>query len=376
MSDEVTADLADHFAEVDDPRVEYLVDHNLVDIIAIAICGVIAGADTWTDIELFGQSKQPWLKKWLELPNGIPSHDTFGRVFAQIDPEQFQAGFMSWLQAIQGRTEGQIVPIDGKRLRRSHDRANGVDALELVRAWASENRLVLAQVKVAEGSNEIPAISQVLDLLDLTDCTVTIDAIGCQTDIATQIIDQGADYVLALKSNQGRMYASVVDLFDYAEEIDHVDCDYHKTVEKNHGRIEIRECWTISAPNYLDYLPNRSAWPELQTLGLIRSQRRIGDKTTTSVRYYITSSQPDAEQFLHTVRTHWSIENELHWILDVVFREDDSRIRTGHAAENMAVLRQMALHLLKQETTAKVGVKAKRRKAGWDNRYLLKVLRI
>jgi hypothetical protein len=167
MSDQDTLDFADHFAEVDDPRVEYLVDHNLVDI--IAICAVITGADTWTDVELFGQSKQPWLKKWLELPNGIPSHATFGRVFAQIDPEQFQAGFLSWIWAIYGRTEDQIVPIDGKRLRRSHDRANGVDALELVRAWASENRLVPAQVKVAEGSNEIPAISQVLDLLDLTE---------------------------------------------------------------------------------------------------------------------------------------------------------------------------------------------------------------
>ena len=364
------------FSEVEDPRVSYLVRHKLIDIIVIAICAVISGAEGWTDVESFGRAREKWLRKFLELPNGIPSHDTFGDVFGLIDARQFQTSFLQWVQVVNEVTTGQVIPFDGKKLRRSHHKTIGKAAIEMVSAWAAENRLVLGQVKVDEQSNEISAIPELLDLLEISGCIVTIDAIGCQTKIAQQIIDQDADYVLALKGNQGNLYDSVKNLFDYAQETGFVDCDYHKTVNKGHGRIEIRECWTLTSPEYLAYLPDRSVWPTLQTLGMVRSERRIGVEKTVKFRYYISSLTGDAQQLLHAVRTHWTIENELHWVLDVAFHEDDCRIRTGNAAENMAVLRHIALNLLKQEKSAKCGIKAKRLRAAWDQDYLLKILSV
>ena len=356
-----TASILAHFAEVEDPRVEYLVDHKLIDILAIGLCAVIAGADNWTEVAQFGQEKEDWLGQFLELPSGIPSHDTFGRVFGQIDPDQFQTSFLSWVRAVYQVTAGQVVPIDGKKLRRSHDHSNDQQAIWMVSAWASENGLVLGQVKVDDKSNEITAIPALLEVLELSGCIVTTDAMGCQKEIAAKIVGKRADYVLALKGNHSGLFEDVQDLFAYAAELNYVDCDYHKTIDKGHGRIEIRECWTTSQPDYFPFLRNGDAWTNLQSLVMVRAERRLPDKTSVEFRYYLSSLPSNAAQLLAATRCHWTIENQLHWVLDVAFDEDQSRVRQGYAAQNFAVLRHIALNLLKQETSAKCGIKAKRK---------------
>jgi predicted transposase YbfD/YdcC len=278
------------------------------------------------------------------------------------------------VQSICDLLKGQVVAFDGKTLRRSHNRSKGKKAIHMVSAWATENQLVLGQVKVDDKSNEITAIPALLELLTLSGCIVTIDAIGCQKEIAKQIVEQGADYILALKDNQGRLHDHAKTLFEDAEATDFVDCDYHKTVDKGHGRIETRECWVTAHPEYLAALYKPELWTALQTAIMIRAERRIGEKTETETRYYISSLHGNAEQLMTAVRDHWHVENRLHWVLDVTFREDDSRIRTGNAAQNMAVLRHMALNLLKQEQSAKRSLRGKRLKAGWDEDYLALVL--
>ena len=373
MTEKPTGGLLDHFSGIQEPRADNS-QHLLVEIISIAICAAICGANNWVEVELFGQAKQDWFATFLELPNGIPSHDTFGRVFGLIDAEQFQSCFLKWMQTASDLTEGQIVPIDGKKLRRSHDKANGQAAIHMVSAWATENRLVLGQIKVNDKSNEITAIPELLSLLELAGCIVTIDAMGCQTAIAAQIVEKDADYVLAVKDNQENLHQDIQELFTYAAETAFADCDYAKTSNKGPGRLEIREGWTLSDEEYFAYLRNRSAWAGLQTIAMVKSERRSGDEGTIETRYFISSLSGQAKLLLKAVRQHWGIENGLHWKLDIAFREDDSRVRKGNGAQNFAVVRHIALNLLNQEKTAKCGIQAKRLKAGWDEKYLLKVL--
>jgi predicted transposase YbfD/YdcC len=368
------ATIAEHFSELEDPR-RYNRRHLLHDIIVIAICAAICGADDWVAVEAFGRAKQSWFEKFLELPHGIPSHDTFGDVFGLLDPDQFRTCFMQWVQAVNEITGGQVVPIDGKKLRRSHDKTAGKNAIHMVSAWAAENHVVLGQVKVDDKSNEIKAIPQLLDLLEISGCIVTIDAMGCQREIARKIVeDKDADYVLALKGNQSGLFEDVKSLFEHTQEVGFENCEHYKTTEKGHGRFEVRECWTLSDPDTLASIRSLANWRALRTVIMVKSERFVGDKRSEESRYYISSLSGNAEQALEAVRGHWGIENQVHWVLDIAFREDDCRIRKGNGAQNFAILRHIALNLLKQEKTAKCGVKNKRLKAGWDESYLLKVL--
>lgn len=372
------ASIQTHFAGLTDPRSEHTKQHVLLDIIVMAFSAILCGADSWVEVEAFGEAKLEWFRRFLLLPasRGIPSHDTFGEVFARLNPEEFQACFLSWVQAVVTATQSQVVAVDGKTVRRSHNRHLGKGPIHMVSAWAQTNRLVLGQVKVDEKSNEITAIPALLRLLDVAGCIVTIDAMGTQTAIADQIVAQGADYVLAVKDNQERLAQDVVATFAEAEraQFKHVPHDYAKMVEKGHGRLETRECWTIAREDYLNALRTAGHWRGLHSLAMVRATRQIGDEISVFTRYYISSLDGQAARLLDATRCHWGIENDLHWTLDIAFREDESRVRVGHSPENLAVLRHMALNVLKQEKTAKVGIKVKRLKAGWDEAYLLRLL--
>jgi predicted transposase YbfD/YdcC len=367
--------LIEHFRSLNDPRIHRTRLHPLPELIVIAVCAVICGADDWTDVESFGKCKENWFRRLLKLPNGIPSHDTFGRVFARIDPFEFQRCFLSWMQSVHSRVPGEVIAIDGKTLRRSFSRPDSKAAIHMVSAWASAQRMVLTQVKVDDKSNEITAIPELLVRLEISGCIVTIDAMGCQKDIAAQISDAGADYVLAVKSNQPHLLKDIEATFADAELHPHSRAaraiDVHTTRERSHGRHEVRRC---SVTENLDWVRDPEQWWGLRSLIRVESERTLDAVTTSETRYYISTLPADATQVSAAVRSHWGIENSVHWVLDVGFREDDSRIRTNHAPANFTVLRHLALNLLRAETSRKSSIKGKRKMGGWDDGYLETIL--
>jgi predicted transposase YbfD/YdcC len=375
MEEKVSEYVEQYFGDLEDPRVDRTKLHKLIDILVIAMCAVIAGADNWEDVEEFGKSKLEWLQTFLELPNGIPSHDTFTRVFARLDPEQFQACFIRWMKAVSEGMGGQVIAIDGKFVRGSQDQKLGKTAIDMISAWASANHFVLGQRKVDEKSNEITAIPPLLEALEVAGCTITIDAMGCHPEIAAKIVEREGNYALALKDNQGNLYEDVVRLFDDLEDSQYQAYPFEsaRTVNKDHGRIEIRECWTISDPEVLQHLRGFANWQNLATVSKIRAERHIGAEKSCEDRYHLVSFT-GAERVLKSVRSHWSIENELHWTLDIAFDEDHCRVRKDHGPENFTLLRHIALNLLKQEKTCHRGLPGKRLLAGWSPDYLLKVL--
>jgi predicted transposase YbfD/YdcC len=375
--------ILDYFAALPDPRRDNENNrHQLIDIIAISILATICGAEHFTEMEDYGRANQEFLQTFLELPNGIPSHDTFGRVFARMDPHEFKKCFAAWVDSIRDTTDGDVVAIDGKTLRRSHQRSRGKGPLHLVSAWAANNRLTLGQVKVDEKSNEITAVPELLKLLYIKGCIVTIDAMGTQKEIARQIREKGADYVLALKDNQPTLYAEVEGIFIAEEDSLRREkksknqvsrSKLYETMEKGHGRRETRRVLSVEAP---EWLGKKETWQDLRSLVMVEAKREVNGQTSTERRYFISSLAPDAQRAAEIVRSHWGIENSLHWVLDVAFREDDSRVRAGNAPENLALIRKLTHNLLKHETTLKRGIKTKRLVAAWDRKYLLKILNV
>ncbi len=362
-----------HFVHLQDPRVEGMKRHNLLDIVTITLCAVICGAEHWTQIETFGKTHQDWFSEFLELPEGIPSHDTFGRLFAHISPLEFERCFESWFSSVIDTLGPQVIGVDGKTLRHSYDRSSNKAAIQMVSAWATENRLILGQIKVEEGSNEITAVPALLRVLAIKGCIVTLDALHCQKETTEVIIEQDADYVIALKRNQEKLYNQVIEYFNeiLVDNPESDTLDFYLTEETGHGREEVRRYWITE---HLDWLEGKEDWRELRSVGIVERECWIGDKKSYGCRLYISSLPADAQQLQRAVRGHWQIENSVHWSLDVAFREDDCRIRKGHSAQNMSLLRRMSLNLLRHEKTEKGGIKTKRLRAAWDRNYLIKVL--
>lgn len=375
MSSNIGNSILEYFSSVADPRIELKTMHILVEIIAMTLCAIIAGADDWVEVANFSNEKKEWLKTFLKLPNGIPSHDTFGRVFSLINPEEFGKCFITWLQSIFPLSNSETIAIDGKTARRSHDRINNKKPIHMVSAWAVNQGLILGQTKTDEKSNEIKAIPELLRTLDLKSCVVTIDAMGAQTKITKQIIEQEGDYVISLKGNQGNLNDEVRQLFEDAEKngYDHLEHDSHITVDGDHGRVETRRCVVT---NDTDWYANKSKWAGLNTFAMIESTRDLGNKIENDTRFFISSLPMDAEKLLRVARQHWAVENNLHWCLDIAFREDECRIRKDNAPENLAILRRFALNLIKNDPSRKVGIKASRKRAGWSLGYLEQLLRL
>ncbi len=376
--------LVDHFRRVPDPRIDRRKAHELVDVLVIAVCTLLCAGESFNDMEDFGKAKQEWFKTFLSLRNGIPSHDTFNRVFAALDPQQFLDCFLRWTQSLRQAVSQEIVALDGKALRRALSQGQSVKYV--VSAWAESNGLVLGQLKVADKSNEITAVPELLRVLELSGCIVTIDAMGCQKKIAREIIEADADYVLALKGNQETVHQEVKTFLEAAlveqqaarpagAKLSRSAASLAslQTVEKDHGRLETRRYYQS---DYLEWFADRGQWEGLKSLGLVESVREVAGKATVERRYYLSSLKLDVATFARAVRGHWGVENKVHWVMDVCFREDQSRARAGYAAENLATLRRLALNLLKRETTKKRGIRGKQLNASWDHAYLLRLLGI
>jgi predicted transposase YbfD/YdcC len=372
MSDELSAQINQHFAGLTDPR-RRKVTYPLINIVTIALCAVIAGADDFVTIAAWGRQKRAWLARFLDMTNGVPSHDRFNAVFKAIKPAEFERCLLSWITALHEVTAGQLVAMDGKTLRQSFDKADAKSAIHMVSAWATANQISLGQVVVDQKSNEITAIPKLLELLDVSGCLVTIDAMGCQTEIAQKIVEGKADYVLAVKGNQPTLHAGIMEFFlgHMEDDFARVKVSRHETREHGHGRDEHRRYLVCDVP---DDLPDRGRWKGLKRIGVAISDTVRGGKACDDVRYYVLSKRLSARSFGAAVRGHWGIENSCHWQLDMSFGEDRSRIRKGHAAANFAIVRRMALSLLKNEKSQKVGVKTKRLTAGWNDDYLEQVL--
>ncbi len=369
----MTRSLTEHFSIIKDPRQQSKVDHALTDILILCVIAVICGAEGWQDIEEFGRSRLDWLRQFGDFEHGIPVDDTLARVISSLHPQAFQQCFIQWMQAAHDITAGQIVAIDGKTVKRSFDKRRNKSAIHMISAFASANGVVLGQKKTADKSNEITAIPALLELLALKGCIVTIDAMGCQKKIAHQIVEQQADYVLAVKANQSQLHDAITDFFTTARSGDFagVTHDFLEETHKGHGRVEVRRYWLTDC---LSSLPTPSAWSGLRCIGMVESERHVAGKVSIEHRYFITSLDANATQFAHAVRSHWAIENRLHWVLDVTFREDASRVRRLNAAENMSVLRHIALNALRQEKSYKRGIKAKRFKATLESSYAAKIV--
>lgn len=363
----------DYFDHLDDPRRDQGKRHLLDHLLVMALCAVVAGADGWDDIATFAHAKADWLGHRLDLKHGTPSGDTFRRVFAALCPEAFARGFVRWVEALAQKTAGEVIAIDGKTLRRSYEKDDPKAALHVISAWASEQHLVLAQEKVNDKSNEITAIPALLEVLDLEGCIVTLDAMGTQTEIAERIREQEADYVLALKGNQGTLHHEVRAYFEegQARQWRAMPVTYAQTCDLGHGRKEVRRLW-ISTD--VDWLPKAEAWCDLSSIVMLEHERHAPSGISLERRFYISSLAVEAQKMLGIIRRHWGIENQVHWVLDVVFREDESRVRRDHGGQNMAVLRQLALNLLRKEETKRLSLRMKRKRAGWDEAFLAQVV--
>ena len=364
------------FGDMEDPRVEGRCAHKLIEIILVAVCAVLCGAENWSQVEEYGKDKADWLKQYLDLANGIASHDTFGRVFRLLDATGFQARFMGWVEQFFSLKRGQVIAVDGKTARGSRDGSR--DAIQLVSAFAHENGLLLGQQRVDDKSNEITAVPDLLKLLFIKGCVVTVDALNCQTEIARTIIDSGADYVFALKGNHPQLHQDVVDWFAWAIQHDFrgVEHGYAETVDKAHGRLEIRRCWVIADPHAFQALAHYDGWTGLQSIALVQRERRTPDNPSAAppeIAYFLSSLPPDAKAILYASRAHWSVENTLHWSLDVTFGEDACRIRLDNAPENFAVLRHLAFNLLKRHP-APISLPLKRFRAALNDLFLLELL--
>lgn len=367
--------LEECFGDMPDPRVVGRCEHALIEIILVAVCAVLCGAENWSEVEEFGESKEAWLKQYLELPAGIPSHDTFARVFRLVDGQAFQERFLGWVEETFSIPRGQVIAVDGKTARGSRDSYRGQEAIHLVSAFAHTSGVLLGQRKVDSKSNEITAVPELLKTLFIKDCIVTVDALNCQKDIAQTIIERGADYVFTLKANHPQLHQDVVDWFEWAQarafrDVEHTFCE---TVNKGHGRLEIRRCYALADPQAFQALAHYDGWAGLQSIAVVYRERRLPDRTQTETAYFLSSLPADAERILDASRAHWAVENTFHWSLDMTFAEDASRVRLDNAPENFAILRHVAFNLL-QRDPSKGSLKRKRFRAALDDSFLTALL--